>query len=209
MDLRFPEDHEIWTGPIRLVSARACNCSDFNHDGNHHLVFSRKQETFADIVQRRLNSGVHAISYAWGESGRKEHIVGHLSESAYSLVSFELGSEWSVTRFIYRLLQFCLDGQSVWIDRLCLPQKADELRETLLSIPLIYALLPVVVLLPGSYCRCLYDSWREYLTQSKRPADLKPAVLNSECPMSIGACGWNKRIWTCQEFRYARSFRAV
>lgn len=192
-----------------LYQAKECKCLDFGGVLDNHLAFTRKEITFASLKGRR-DVGYKAISYAWGEfDDREERILGHHAGSVDKKVVFILGSEWNVTRFKSSLVQLCKPDDYIWIDRLSLPQDHATLKRTLQSIPLIYTHLPVVIILPGAHCKCLYEVWRDYLINSKQPQDLNEILMGSQCSRATGACGWTKRIWTSQEFRYARSFRVV
>jgi hypothetical protein len=103
------------------------------------------------------------------------------------------------------------------IDQLCVPQKDDLLRETLLSIPMFYKSFHVVVLLPGVHCKCLSDSFSNFIHSqdgdvyklASAATLVSKAVKGMHCPRSNGSCSWGSRIWTSQELRYSRSLVIV
>lgn len=215
--------HSSTTELLRLVKVRWCSCEDFvgaptNLDD--HLLFAK---TTVDIA--RIGAGsvsANAVSYAWGASDRKDYVLGHYSNGV-APVTFTLGSEWSVTRFMARLVELCqtADGM-IWIDRICLPQKYDELRKTLMEIPAIYTNLPVKILLPGRYCECLAEAWEAWakdysldgLTQAATRGKvsyerLLSAVEGSRCARSNGASTWGMRVWPFQELYHACNFQVI
>lgn len=189
------------------------------------MVFTRKLIDSSELSTYAPQA--NAISYAWDAIDRQEYILGHENDSITKFVTFELGSEWNIARFQLRLAQIC-EGEHIWIDRLCLPQRDDKLRSTLLKIPIIYSMLRVVILLPRSYCHCLRDAWSDWekadeiyrwtADAAKDDAEddakdafgyLKYALLGAYCPRANGSCIWDTRIWPFQELQHAQNFRLV
>lgn len=160
-------------------------------------------------------TGATAISYAWGAADRQIFVLGHEVDNAQKLVTFELGSEWNIEKFQLRLVEIGQAGY-IWIDRLCVPQKDDELREMLLNIPSIYSKLSVVLLYPRSPCLCLSSAWESWAftclagrDTAEARARLQAAVEGTHCSRANGANIWGTRMWPDQEFRCARRIHCV
>jgi hypothetical protein len=88
----YRTQRQVFSRTIRLVSTEFCTCDDFVGEQEHHLVFERKECTLIEY----LMSDIHrwsAISYAWGEYDRRNHVLGHYLGDATKTVTFELGGE--------------------------------------------------------------------------------------------------------------------
>jgi hypothetical protein len=165
-----------------------------------------------------------AVSYTWGEFGRRDVLIGHNDRG--KPVSMNLGREWDIQEAIVRLAELCIENgeqqgpehAGLWIDQLCIPQTNAEIRKTLASIPNIYRTLDVVALMPGGVCSCF--QWFTYLFTlpqfgSAMLIDGIPAPIVSssmsvlQCSNVFGLSSYFDRVWTRQELFYSRSVRIV
>lgn len=198
----------------RTAIFRVCHCDGY--DGEHLSV-----ETRETVV---IESAGVAISYTWGEFDRQYHRIGHRYGKPLEEVRICLGAEWLVEKFTARLVQLSAEHGACWIDQFCLPQTEENGRHALATIPHIYRTLEVVVILPGPICGCLRKVYDEHLVAKSAPAQdaysagkrdgaadksLFLAILGQCCLNSTGNCSWLRRLWTLQEFRYARTISVL
>src|SRR5438034_10381429 len=116
-----------------------------------HLLVSKCQ---IDLCKEK--DAAVALSYTWGQFEHTRRLIGHSVDG--EPVSLILGAEWDTVDITNCLVRLSLEHGGCWMDQLCMPQKDEELRSALASIPLIYRSLDVVVLLPGAPCKCLQES---------------------------------------------------
>ena len=144
---------------------------------------------------------VTAISYAWVEFDRKNRIIGHYSNGED--VDKELGDDWILPDFVRTLHNLCRQPltEACWIDQLCIRQKnTNEVRDTLTRIPHIFRALKVVVLLPGSICECAIERTRRFQAMGDDPPE-----RGLICPNDASIVPSMSRLWTRQEFLYAKN----
>jgi hypothetical protein len=203
MTARF--DHPLDRNFLRIAKLQWCHDLACNIAG--HLSLHVKVEY--DIV-KIANSSAIAISYTWGSFDRADVIIGH--DAAGNVIRVNLGSEWEVQETINTLVELCLDNgerqgpqhAAVWMDQLCTKQDdANDIRETLASIPDIYRALEVVILMPGSRCRCLERYLPRTMDQGSK------SWMDEVCLNAWGICSYFDRVWTRQELSYSRTVRIV
>ncbi|EPS35100.1 hypothetical protein H072_11592 [Dactylellina haptotyla CBS 200.50] len=250
---------------IRVAHVKTCNCGDFQHKVTWESVEFSKYDTVTDpndyyygmgevsankrihetaehisicISHARIQTpGLVAVSYTWGEFNRRDVIVGHHEGSPDKIVKLNLGTEWNTFGLVRRLAEICGTDGAIWMDQICLPQKEEQIQETLAKIPDIYRALEVAIIMPGSPCLCLnvdFDVPREVqdggemkemvakcraLKQQKssdeeqyRGSQPDNYVLLGEtqcCENYIGMSSYFNRIWTKQEFDYATRVRLI
>ncbi|KAJ9605048.1 hypothetical protein H2200_010438 [Cladophialophora chaetospira] len=200
---------------IRLAYFDECSCSDFGDKDSHLSITTKKSEL-------HKSHGV-AISYTWGDFDRERRVIGHWSNPSKEAVTIVLGAEWRVSSFKRRLVQLTTRYGACWIDQLCMPQKEEKIRKTLAEVPNIYKILPVVVLLPGSLCKCLREAVKLYravevgvteLTETKSTLDrayvyLSQCLSGELCLNSGGSCSWPSRLWPLQELLNSTSLSVL
>lgn len=132
---------------VEFCSAQSCTWSP---DSRTHLVIRNRE---IDLENDDEKSRAIALSYTWGEFERTERLIGH--NTMGEGISLTLGAEWAADEFTSRLVTLSFERGACWIDQLCIPQRDAEIRKALASIPTIYRTLDVVVLMPGTPCKCL------------------------------------------------------
>ncbi|KAF3903594.1 hypothetical protein AA313_de0203696 [Arthrobotrys entomopaga] len=248
---------------IRVAHIKPCNCGEFQHKLSWESVEFSKINTVTDPENYNYGMGdvqagkyshetsdhvsvavrhvpmkdpnLVAISYTWGEFNRRDLIVGHHEGSPDKTVKLNLGTEWNTWGFVSQLAEICGTDGAIWMDQICLPQKEEQIRETLAKIPDIYRALEVAIIMPGSPCLCLKvdsnippgddDKIKEMWTACR---ELKDTKLKEEelyrgsqpdtytllgetqcCENYIGISSYFNRIWTKQEFDYATRVRLL
>lgn len=160
-----------------------------------------------------------AISYTWGDFNRQNQAIGHRKpemqddDTQPNLISvhMELGQEWDVPEFVVALQELCIDSGSIplWIDQLCIAQQDQQ------EVCLALAQIPdEVALIPGGLCECIL----EIMAMLKASDDPIKEVIGSveqidqtyrglSCFNNLAFDPWFTRMWTRQEFLYARHIR--
>ncbi|KFY53031.1 hypothetical protein V496_07968 [Pseudogymnoascus sp. VKM F-4515 (FW-2607)] len=169
-----------------------------------HLLVSKSQ---IDLVKEK--DAAVALSYTWGQFEHTKRLIGHSVDG--EPVFLILGAEWDTVDITSCLVRLSLEHAGCWIDQLCMPQKEEEVRTALASIPLIYRSLDVVVLLPGAPCKCLQESLEmiQVAKQFGTEEDFKSAhgavqTRIFRCLNFVPSCSWFTRLWTRQEMLYSK-----
>jgi hypothetical protein len=190
-----------------------CSCGSESHSANHI-----KLETF----KRPVKPGqAVALSYGIGDFDRQKHLFGHVDGLESELVRLEFGGEWDIERLTGALVALSGKHGAVWLDQLSIPQDPASITLHLQNMPQIYCGFAIVVLLPNGPCRCLQDafnSWNaEVLQDLRHPAGPQgsPALedfdirrITSKCFNAFPVSSYHFRLWTKQEFSYARKISA-
>ncbi|KAK0506968.1 hypothetical protein JMJ35_010668 [Cladonia borealis] len=130
---------------FRVVKFEFCHDSECTFSTNPHLIVT------TDYVELKRSKAI-ALSYTWGEFDRKRRCIGHRPDN--TPVELQLGAEWIIEDVVARLAMLCIKHGLCWVDQFCIPQRDEEVRTALASIPMIYKTLDVIALLPGSLCAC-------------------------------------------------------
>ncbi|KAK6542767.1 hypothetical protein TWF694_006709 [Orbilia ellipsospora] len=215
-----PDDYNYGMGDVQVEK--------HTHETGDHVSIAIRHVPMTD-------PGLVAISYTWGEFNRRDLIVGHHEGSPDKTVKLNLGAEWNTWGFVSRLAEICGTDGAIWMDQICLPQKEEQIRETLAKIPDIYRALEVAIIMPGSPCLCLKVDFgilpgddeveKEMWTACRELKDVKTKeeeayrgsqpdiyVILGEtqcCENYIGVSSYFNRIWTKQEFDYATRVRLL
>jgi hypothetical protein len=100
---------------------------------------------------------------------------------------------------------------AIWMDQLSIPQDTASIAINLQNMPQIYRTLDVVVLLPDALCSCLkdvvdlYDA--EHSSVMSENGSLDVAAIVGVCLNAFPVSSYHFRLWTKQEFTYARAIR--
>jgi hypothetical protein len=184
--------------------------------------FSRcccRSNTFsADHIKvRTLNRLVEpgqavALSYGIGDFDRQKHLFGHVDglEPEPELVRLEFGGEWEIQGLMDALVTLSEKHGAIWLDQLSIPQDPASITLHLQNMPRIYREFEVVVLLPNAPCPCLaitFESWQSngLYTQDYLHGDFDIDTLATRCPNAFPVSSYHFRLWTKQEFIYARA----
>ena len=179
---------------ISWIGLRRC---EFHTASKPHVLVTKHYTKL-----QRVNAT--AISYTWGNDGRRPRSIGHDSQGNEAIL--ELGDEWRVADLIEALHDIrhssdIASGQTepgyCWIDQLCISQQDIEDRGDLFArIPGIFRTFEVAVLLPGSRCECAVSRLRRL--ESTPPID--DDYLRQPCLNNVNFLTWTRRLWTrfCQ-----------
>jgi hypothetical protein len=184
--------------------------------------FSRcycRSNTFsADHIKvRTLNRLVEpgqavALSYGIGNFDRQKHLFGHVDglEPEPELVRLEFGGEWEIQGLMDALVTLSEKHGAIWFDQLSIPQDPASITLHLQNMPRIYREFEVVVHLPNAPCPCLaitFESWQSngLYTQDYLHGDFDIDTLATRCPNAFPVSSYHFRLWTKQEFIYARA----
>ena len=182
---------------VTVTSFSKCQCEHPEFDGEHVVL-----HTYSTALDR---GNAVAMSYALGSFDREDRLIGH-DVKTKEAVYLNLGDEWTVPELIMRLVELTESDTAIWIDQLSIPQRSFRIRKVLAAIPSIYSTLDVVIILPGSICSCLSTVARKRQRKVTLP-DMMVSKLF--CLNAVGFCSHFNRLWTCQEFQYARCVRLV
>jgi hypothetical protein len=178
------------------------------------------------IKVKTLNSPVEpgqaiALSYGIGDFGREKHLFGHVDrpepepelvdglEPEPALVRLEFGGEWEIQGLMYALVTLSEKHGAIWFDQLSIPQDPASITIHLRNMPRIYREFEVIVLLPNAPCPCLadaFDSWESngLYTEDYLDGDFDLDAVATDCPNALPVSSYHFRLWTKQEFSYAR-----
>jgi hypothetical protein len=152
-----------------------------------------------------------ALSYGIGDFDRQKHLLGHVDglESELELVRLEFGGEWEIQGLMNALFTLSEKHGAIWFDQLSIPQDPASITLHLRNMPRIYGEFEVVVLLPNAPCHCLaeaFDSWQSdgLYTEDHLDGDFDIGGLAGICPNAFPVSSYHFRLWTKQEFSYAR-----
>ena len=185
---------------VPVSSFEWCDCGDTAYDVAHLRVRT------AEIA---LQSGkAIAISYGIGDFDRNMHAFGHMEDEISRPVRLTFGAEWNITNLKTTLVKLSEQYGAIWFDQLSIPQDPDLISLHLQSMPEIYRTFEVVILWPTAPCACLkervnaYRAGDPYLTDGD--GDLKQLRIWHSCLHAIPVSSYHFRLWTKQEFLYAR-----
>lgn len=196
---------------IKIATFKYCTDDRCAFSKDKHLLVEE------EVVEIERDKAV-ALSYTWGDFDRHDIPIGHGKNHAPIILN--LGKEWVVSDLIDRLQEICLRGKGCWIDQICVPQKDDQIRETLAAIPTIYKTLDVVILLPSAPCKCFYQAadlvakvWEcmNILTsEAERHGEelrihkiVSEGIVQRDCLNILPWNSWLQRLWTRQELMYS------
>lgn len=184
---------------ITTVVFSWCDCGSIFHSAKHLLV----TKNTSNLESR----GAIAVSYAIGDFERQKHTFGHLDDISGSIVKLEFGGEWYIESLQETLVQLSVAHGAIWIDQLSLTQDTVQLSAALQTLKKIYGTLEVVILLPNAPCPCLTTALQEIergstSVESEEPEQDEYLDL---CDYAIPISSYNSRLWTKQEFFFART----
>lgn len=193
----LPRSGRIPSKRIPVVTFSICK-EPTCHSSDVHLLVKR---SVCDLKRGHAT----AISYAWGASSCQQRCLGHCCDG--SPVSMKLGEDCDVpdlAKTLSRLSTKPSMGQ-YWIDQLCVDKRNtdDGLDKTLASIPDISRKLDVIALFADGICQC-WTAWDDPTTRSFNKTT-KRFEHYSLCPGNSAFGHWFDRVWTRQEFQYARN----
>jgi hypothetical protein len=148
-----------------------------------------------------------ALSYGIGDFDREKHLFGHVEGLESESVSLEFGGEWEIEGLMSALVVLSEKHGAVWLDQLSIPQDPASITVHLQNMPQIYRGFEVVVLLPNAPCFCLKDALDSWTTTSHAEEDggFDMEEISEECLSAFPVSSYNFRLWTKQEFSYART----
>ena len=151
-----------------------------------------------------------AVTYGIGDFDRAKHVFGHVdNELTIRQVELEFGGEWNIAQVMKALVELSESHGAIWMDQLSIPQDTASIAISLQNMPQIYRTFDVVVLLPDALCSCLRD-----IVDLYHAGDSSVMSENGSLDVSavVGAClnafpvsSYHFRLWTKQEFTYARA----
>lgn len=153
-----------------------------------------------------------AVTYGIGDFDRAKYVFGHVDdELAIQQVKLEFGGEWNIDQVMKALVELSESHGAIWMDQLSIPQDTASIAINLQNMPQIYRTLDVVVLLPDALCSCLkdvvdlYDA--EHSSVMSENGSLDVAAILGVCLNAFPVSSYHFRLWTKQEFTYARAIR--
>jgi hypothetical protein len=164
------------------------------------------------ILKRPVKPGqAVAISYGIGDFDRQNHLFEHVDglEPEPELVRLEFGGEWEIQGLANALITLSERHGAIWFDHLSIPQDLASITLHLQNMPRIYREFEVVVLLPNAPCPCLadaFESWQSdgLYTNNYGDGDFDINIVATDCPNAFPVSSYHFRLWTKQEFSYAR-----
>lgn len=179
-----------------------CMCSDGEFPVHHVKVRT--------WIQPIISGQAIALTYGIGDFGREKHLFGHVDDSlSMQQVRLEFGAEWDIQQIMKALIDLSETHDAIWMDQLSIPQEPVSIAFNLQNIPQIYRTLDVVILLPDALCSCLrevveaYDTGNSSYTNANGDLDLDLVV--GSCLNAFPVSSYHFRLWTKQEFTYARA----
>jgi hypothetical protein len=150
-----------------------------------------------------------ALTYGIGDFDRNKHIFGHVENVPAVQVKLVFGSEWDIQQIMTALVELSETHSAIWMDQLSIPQDAVSIAVNLQNMPQIYRTFDVVVLLPDALCSCLKEITDLYETGhpplADKNGDLNISLVVSVCLNAFPVSSYHFRLWTKQEFTYART----
>lgn len=190
--LKVPVHHFSW-----------CFCHD-QGSGHAHLKLHTSEQNVEP-------GKAIALSYGMGDFDRKVHVFGHSDEPPYEPIRLTFGPEWDVPQLMSTFVFLSNAHGAIWFDQLSIPQEEAQIPIHLQNMPNIYHFFEVVILLPNAPCPCLksaVDSWsagEAVYTDNK--GDFSVLKVASQCLNAFPISSYHFRLWTKQEFSYARTIR--
>jgi hypothetical protein len=190
-----PPQLEVW---VHCFSW--CSCGSETHPADHIKV-----KTF----KRPVEPGqAVALSYSFGDFGRQKHLFGHVDGVESESVRLEYGDEWEIEGVKGALVALSKTHGAVWLDQLSIPQDPTSITSHLQNMTHIYRGFEVVVLLPNAPCSCLqvaFDTWTSEDSHANEIGDFDIYGVSGECLNAFPVSSYNFRLWTKQEFTFART----
>ena len=200
----FPQYLVTDVKDITVSSFYICSCQHPNYPQPHLAV-----STYSITLQ---HGSAVAVSYAIGDFHRATHLVGHELEHVDKPIALQLGGEWNLSKMISLLANITSEKSAVWFDQLSISQDDESIQAELQHVPDIYSTLEVIVLLPNTPCKCLTEAFAKYEAGDEyymNPwGDFRFGRVYQRCPLSAGVSSYCCRLWTKQEFGYARQISA-
>ena len=199
---RFPTQHEPEAPDLEVLvhCFSWCSCGSKTHPADHIKV-----KTF----KRPVEPGqAVALSYAFGDFGRQKHLFGHVDGLESEVVRLEFGGEWEIGGLLGALVALSEKHRAIWLDQLSIPQDPASIALHLQNMPYIYRGFEVVVLLPNAPCSCLQaalDFWTSEGSHAMDNGDFNIVGVSIECSNAFPVSSYHFRLWTKQEFSYART----
>jgi hypothetical protein len=177
-----------------------CSCGSETYSADHIKLMTFK---------RTVKPGqAVALSYGIGDFDRQKHLFGHVDGLESKVVRLEFGGEWEIEGLSSALVALSEKHGAVWLDQLSIPQDPASITSNLQNMPQIYRGFEVVVLLPNAPCSCLkdaFDSWTSEGLHAMKTGDLDMWRISIECMNAFPVSSYHFRLWTKQEFSYART----
>jgi hypothetical protein len=177
-----------------------CSCGSETYPADH-----LKLRTFKRSVKPRQ---AVALSYGMGDFDRQKHLFGHIDGRESESVILEFGGEWEIEGLMGALVALSEKHGAVWLDQLSIPQDTVSIALHLQNMPQIYRGFEVLVLLPNAPCPCLkdaFDSWTSEGSHAQEDGDFSRRRVAGECLNAFPVSSYHFRLWTKQEFSYART----
>ena len=185
---------------VRVHCFSWCSCGSETHPAEHIKV-----KTF----KRPVEPGqAVALSYGFGDFDRQKHLFGHVDGVESEAVILEFGGEWEIERLKGALVALSEKHGAIWFDQLSIPQDPTSITSHLQNMSQIYRGFEVVILLPNAPCSCLqvaFDSWISKGSHAKDNGDFNIYGVSGECLNAFPVSSYNFRLWTKQEFTFART----
>lgn len=189
---------------ITVSSFHFCTCRHSPYPQPHLAV-----STYSIALQ---HGSAVAVSYAIGDFDRASHVVGHQLDHVDEPVILQFGGEWNLPKMIDLLATISSEKSAIWMDQLSIAQDSDSIQAQLQHVPDIYSTLEVIVLLPNTPCECLSEAFTKYEAGDEyyiNPwGNFRFGRVYQSCPLSAGVSSYCCRLWTKQEFSYARHVSA-
>jgi hypothetical protein len=180
-----------------------CSCGSETYSADHI-----KLKAFNRVV---TPGQAVALSYGMGDFDRQKHLFGHVDGLESEVVRLEFGGEWEIGGLLSALVALSEKYGAVWLDQLSIPQDPVSIALHLQNMPQIYSDFEVVVFLPNAPCHCLkeaFDSWTFEGLHARKNGDFAITRISGECSSALPASSYHFRLWTKQEFTYARTISA-
>ncbi|KAM0708412.1 hypothetical protein Q7P35_005063 [Cladosporium inversicolor] len=196
----FPAQSETLCVPVHSFVWCPCGRDDFPA---HHLNVKTR-------LQPVRSKQAIALTYGIGDFERRNHVFGHFDDGALTQkVDLEFGGEWDIERIMEALVDLSRIHGAIWMDQLSIPQDAVSIAISLQNMPQIYRTFEVVVLLPDALCSCLeevidsYGTGHSSFVEGGWGPNLDKVV--GICLNAFPVSSYHFRLWTKQEFTYART----
>ena len=166
---RGRRDPQTESTTIRIAILDHCTCAALARE--HYSMYE-------EIMQ----ASAVAISYVWGEFDRQNISLCHIHDKPGSFLAIKLGAEWNSQNFLDQLVQLSQKHGGCWIDQFCIKQDEVEIRKALAAVSSVYESLLVVIIWPGSLCRCLEESLQIWTDCYKALSVTSKSNIKVHCP---------------------------
>ena len=176
-----------------------CGCTNNLYGRDHLLVQTRE-------VSLEPGEAI-AVSYGIGDYDRQLHVFGHRDGEEDVPIRLQFGGEWTIHDLKSSLVNLSKQ-QGIWLDQLSIPQDLVQIPTHLQSVAEIYRTFEVFVLWPNAPCPCLAECVESYKAGDQRftdqHGDIQLMRIIEGCFNSFPTSSYFSRLWTKQEFVYAR-----